>query len=445
MKLKKFITAASALCLIGTVSPSFFNNESFSITANAAEILDSGYCHDIRYPEETSDFTYTYDSDGVLTISGNGDMYDFVARNLTPWYKYKDDIKKIIIGEGITSIGNRAFGFYEYCTEVSLPSTLKTVDEFYGFTSLKSITLPEGLEDIDIQAFCDCDSLKTVTIPSTVKTIDAEAFGWCDSLLEIKVAPGNKNFIDVDGVLYTKDLTKLLQFPNGKPVTSYTIEPTVTTIGEGAFNNAENLKEIILPVGLTTIEPSALSSTGIKTISIPSGVSVLNRSVFNSSQLQKVVIPENITKIDTFAFRNNKNLEKIIIKNPLCEIEDDGCTISSNLSSNVTFNGTIYGYTNSTAQKYAEKYNYKFVSLDGLSKLGDVNFDNHADSDDASLVLAEYARKATQKPLQFSSQQNESADVNFDGNIDSDDASLILSYYAYTAVGGTQSPEEFFF
>ena len=191
---------------------------------------------------------------------------------------------------------------------------MKDIDGFTACSSLKSINLPEGLETIGIQAFCDCDSLKTVTIPSSVNSIGFGAFEWCDSLTEIKVKSNNAYFTDINGVLYNKDKTKILQYPKAKTQTSYIIPSSVTTVGRDAFEECENLKSIILPKRLTSIEESAFSSSGIKTIEIPAGVTTISRSAFNSSLIESIVLPNNIVKIDEMAFRNCKNLKKYLFR-----------------------------------------------------------------------------------------------------------------------------------
>ena len=450
MKTGKIIAGALSLCLLGGAFPTFSNYENFAVTANAAEIIDSGYCRDIDQTTGDTNITYTYDSDGVLTISGTGEMVDFKARDRTPWSEYRDDIKKLVIEEGVTSIGERSLGAFTNCKEISLPSTIKRIDEFFNYASLESITLPEGLEEIDVQTFVNCDLLKTVTIPSTVTSIGKGAFEWCDSLYEIKVASGNANYTDIDGVLYNKDMTKILQYPNGKSLISYTVPSTVTTIGEDAFSEAKNLVKIILPDSITTIEKLAFTGSGIKSMSIPSGVSVINRSTFNSClSLESIVVPANVTQIDELAFRNCENLEKIVIENPLCEIADSRSTICSNLflaESYSKYDGIIYGYAGSTAQTYAEKYGYNFDLIENYTvnyNLGDINDDGTVDARDASMALSEYALTATGSAPTFTDSQKLAANVNDDSAIDARDASIILSYYAYTATGGTDSLEAF--
>lgn len=386
--------------------------------SGTAEIIASGECG--AYGDN---LMYKLNSDGVLTISGQGEMADWFT-NTVPWKDYKNSgkITRVIIHEGVTSVSTKAFVFCESLEYAFIPSSMKDIDGFTACSSLKSINLPEGLETIGIQAFCDCDSLKTVTIPSSVNSIGFGAFEWCDSLTEIKVKSNNAYFTDINGVLYNKDKTKILQYPKAKTQTSYIIPSSVTTVGRDAFEECENLKSIILPKRLTSIEESAFSSSGIKTIEIPAGVTTISRSAFNSSLIESIVLPSNIVKIDTMAFRNCKNLKKIFIQNPQCEIDDSFGTICSNLAFEDAyrqFDGIIYGYENSTAHAYAQKYEYPFSAF----IYGDANSDGKLTAGDAAFIAKNLAEQKGYTLPAY-------ADFTGDGKVTAYDAAMIAKYLA---------------
>ncbi len=127
----------------------------FGVTASAEEITASGTCGD--------NLTWVLDSEGVLTISGSGEMQSFSSTN-SPWKKYASSIKSVVIKEGVTSIG--AFAFY-------------------GHSSLASVTLPNGITSIAELSFAFCKSLRRITIPATVTEIKANAFSSCNNLVEV--------------------------------------------------------------------------------------------------------------------------------------------------------------------------------------------------------------------------------------------------------------------
>lgn len=399
MKMNKKIInlLASAICIssivgvqptVLAVTEDMTDKSSDLSVSGTAEIIASGECG--AYGDN---LMYKLNSDGVLTISGQGEMADWFT-NTVPWKDYKNSgkITRVIIHEGVTSVSTKAFVSCESLEYAFIPSSMKDIDGFTACSSLKSINLPEGLETIGIQAFCDCDSLKTVTIPSSVNSIGFGAFEWCDSLTEIKVKSNNAYFTDINGVLYNKDKTKILQYPKAKTQTSYIIPSSVTTVGRDAFEECENLKSIILPEKLTSIEESAFSSSGIKTIEMPAGVTTISRSAFNSSFIESIVLPNNIVKIDEMAFRNCKNLKKIFIQNPQCEIDDSFGTICSNLAFENAyrqFDGIIYGYENSTAHAYAQKYEYPFSAF----IYGDANSDGKLTAGDAAFIAKNLAEQ----------------------------------------------------
>lgn len=429
MKMNKKIInlLASAICIssivgvqptVLAVTEDMTDKSSDISVSGTADIIASGECG--AYGDN---LMYKLNSDGVLTISGQGEMADWFT-NTVPWKDYENSgkITRVIIHEGVTSVSTKAFVSCESLEYAFIPSSMKDIDGFTACSSLKSINLPEGLETIGIQSFCDCDSLKTVTIPSSVNSIGFGAFEWCDSLTEIKVKSNNAYFTDINGVLYNKDKTKIIQYPKAKTQTSYIIPSSVTTVGRDAFEECENLKSIILPEKLTSIEESAFSSSGIKTIEIPAGVTTISRSAFNSSFIESIVLPNNIVKIDEMAFRNCKNLKKIFIQNPQCEIDDSFGTICSNLAFENAyrqFDGIIYGYENSTAHAYAQKYEYPFSAF----IYGDANSDGKLTAGDAAFIAKNLAEQKGHTLPAY-------ADFTGDGKVTAYDAAMIAKYLA---------------
>ena len=142
---------------------------------------------------------------GVLTISGKGEMNDYSANyfeNRAPWRGY--DIKRIIIGDGVTTIGVYAFAGCSSLTSVTIPNSVTTIGEeaFEGCRALTSVTIPNSVTKIGDSAFEDCSALTSVTIPNSVTKIGDHAFDYCSALISV------------------------------------TIPNSVTTIGEDAFTNS---------------------------------------------------------------------------------------------------------------------------------------------------------------------------------------------------------------
>ncbi|MCD7860180.1 MAG: leucine-rich repeat domain-containing protein, partial [Firmicutes bacterium] len=156
---------------------------SWIVTASEdASVVDSGTCGD--------NLTWVLDSDGVLTISGEGEMTE------NPWYDNRRLIKSIVIEDGVASICDFAF---EYCTSLSsvtIPNSVTSIGNyaFYYCTGLTSITIPDSVTSIGNDAFCCCTGLTGVTVPDSVTSIGNYAFFNCTSLPAIHVDSNNANY-----------------------------------------------------------------------------------------------------------------------------------------------------------------------------------------------------------------------------------------------------------
>ena len=131
--------------------------------------------------------------DGVLTITGKGRMYDYsFFDDVSPWAKYK--IKQIIIGDGVTTIGNRAFSYCSHLTSVTIPNSVTTIGggAFEDCRSLTSVTIPNSITTIEQSAFSGCRSLTSVTIPNSVTTIGQSAFNSCTNLQKVHIGDSVK-------------------------------------------------------------------------------------------------------------------------------------------------------------------------------------------------------------------------------------------------------------
>ena len=135
--------------------------------ADAATTVSEGTCG--------TGVSYVLDSDGLLTISGSGAMSGY------PWDAYDANIKKVVIGSGVTSISNDAFNGCINLTEITIPDTVKTINyrAFIGCKKLTEVAVPGSVTSIGSSAFADCTSLTEFTIPGGVKTIQSSTFRGC--------------------------------------------------------------------------------------------------------------------------------------------------------------------------------------------------------------------------------------------------------------------------
>ena len=201
---------------------------------------------------------------GVLTISGTGEIDDLEPDDelglRQPWDDCMFEAEKIVVGEGITSIGNMAFAAMNNVTDVDLPSTLREIGEnsFGNCISLKKIDLPEGLLSIGISAFMECLEMESIYIPSSVTSIGDDVFGLCYGLKNITVSEDNSEYASADGVLYTKDMKTILRYPAGRTEESFEIPSGVQTIAQFAFADNNYMTTLIIPKSLKKIDYDAV-------------------------------------------------------------------------------------------------------------------------------------------------------------------------------------------
>ena len=149
-------------------------------------------------------------------------------------------------------------GAFYYCTKlqtINLPNTITYIGSmaFHTCTTLVEIMIPDSVKTIEERAFAGCSSLTSIEIPANVTNIGLRAFVGCDLLSSVSVSEDNTNYISVDGILYTKDMKKILCFPAGKGDSSYIVSDGVEVIADGAFDGCENLVSISLPESVTRI------------------------------------------------------------------------------------------------------------------------------------------------------------------------------------------------
>jgi len=221
-----------------------------------------------------------------------------------------------------------------------------------------SYTVPSSVTSIGNSAFYYCLSLTGVTIPPEVTTINRNAFSSCPSLSAITVDPLNANYGSMDGALFNKAKTALIQCPEGK-TGSFTIPPGVTSIESRAFSFCKKLKDVTIPPSVTSIADHAFSDCqGLTSITIPPGVTSIGSHAFHScTGLTNVTISPGVTSIGAFAFYGCTGLTSIMIPVSLTRIEEgalDSCTglteitVEPNNSDFSSIDGVLYDKNQTT-------------------------------------------------------------------------------------------------
>lgn len=299
-------------------------------------LVDCGYTGNAprHYELSKMDYDYSYEilNDGTLRLY----QYEGTDTNIV--------VPDTIDGRKVTVLGNSTF---QYCTQAS---------------DIESVTLPDSLTTIEKNAFYNCEKLKSVTIPPNVSSIGLAAFveGLSESsLTEIKVDPENPYFSEKDGVVFSKDGTKLIVFPSGRSG-DYQIPDGTVSVGDYAFYYCVNISSITVPGSVRSLGEGAFG---------------------NCSSLTKAVLNEGLEEIGEYAFQSSSGIRDIIIPASVKSVGKNGLCLSSGCRIRVLSTDTVWaddafrdlaliaGKKDSTLQKYAEDHGRTFVELSADNRI----------------------------------------------------------------------------
>lgn len=225
---------------------------------NAINIGENNDClknATILFDGDNYDFEYEVLEDGTAKIIGYTGLPTEV------------EVPSEIDGYTVNSIGDGAFAECPAITMV-LPDTITSIGEmsFYGMAILKEITIPDSVKTIGMGAFAGCLSLTDIVISDGVVSIGDLALYSCISLENINVSANNENYCSIDGVLFNKDATILIQYPAGRIQFEYTIPEPVETICEGAFEGQKDIRTLTIHKNLKTVGNSNFRYTWLEKI-----------------------------------------------------------------------------------------------------------------------------------------------------------------------------------
>ena len=279
---------------------------------NAATEGDFGVNNCLHW-KVTSTFTSK-----TLTITGSGAMpdFDFPNGNLAPWWNYealgmnalseidfdiKGNLKRVIIGDGVTNVGDYALFFLPAATQVTLPDSVTSIGRYgiamcskltglsipkgvtgigdFGLAGngLTAVTLPDGLQSLGRGAFDSCASLTNTTLPAAITAVPGKCFADCTKLLNVK---------------YAGTVTAIgdLAFESCKALTAAPIPETVTEIGASAFTGCTALTDVTIPAGVSTIpEDCFRGCTALADIDLPGTVTHVGHNAFTGCTALKDV------------------------------------------------------------------------------------------------------------------------------------------------------------
>ena len=254
----------------------------------------------------------------TLTITGTGAMpdFDFPNGNLAPWWNYealgmnaiseidfdiKGNLKRVIIGDGVTNVSNYALFFLPAATQITLPESVTSIGRYgiamcsaltgmsipkgvtaigdFGLAGngLTAITLPDGLQSLGRGAFDTCTSLTNTTLPAAITAVPGKCFADCTKLLTVD---------------YKGEVTAIGEhaFEGCKSLVTAPIPATVTTLGNSAFNGCIALTDVTLPAGVTAVPDACFQGcTALTDMKLPGTVTSVGHNTFTGCTALKDV------------------------------------------------------------------------------------------------------------------------------------------------------------
>lgn len=181
--------------------------------------------------------------DGTLTLTGTGDMYEYNAYyddnydivSDVPYFEGCENVKKVVVSEGVTGISPYAFAGFEQLESVEFPTTLQTIgrEAFLECYKLNSVNMQEGIKEIPFGCFDTCFSLKSITLPQSVESIGNNAFLYCTGLESIQL-PEKISYIAGGAFFGCRSLKEI------------TLPETISIIESGTFNQCDSLKKVTI-------------------------------------------------------------------------------------------------------------------------------------------------------------------------------------------------------
>ena len=399
----------------------------------------------IDIPDSVTNITTLafYRCNGLVSVQVPGSVT--AIKNGT--FRECNNLKKVILNEGVAKIEGSAFVF---CS------------------SLEQIKLPQSLMSIGSGAFDNCTSLISVELPDNA-IISSDTFKECKNLSDIVISDTNNNYIVKNGILYNKNMTRILCYPAGIKDTEFFVPDTVKTIGDFAFYGTKALESINIPDSVTNIGTDAFGEcSGLKEVVIPDSVTSMGEAVFYKctslekvklsvnitspnpavfqycSSLKEVVLPESMKFISFFMFSYCKEITNIVLPDKLNSVlrsAFQNCDKLKNITvpKNVTTiqdyafgyyydeqsatykkydDFTISGYAGSKAQEYAEANGIRFIELNEKETTDGIKIEY---SKDDSSIGGDNEEKISLESRQLTESDEEYSKIDFTGKIEDSD------------------------
>ncbi len=274
----------------------------------------------MQYPIGKADAEYII-PEGVIVIDESAFNYcnsldrivipDSVTKIGDGAFEGCSSISSVMLSNSLSSVGRYVFKDCSSIASIVIPNTVTKIGKnaFGGCSSLSSVTIGSSVTSIENYAFERCTSLKSIVIPGNVNFIGSYAFCECTSLESIYVDESNGEYRSDNGVLFTYDKTKLIQYPIGNTNKSYVVPDCVKSIERYAFYKSVYLASVIIPDGVNTVGTHAFNGC---------------------TSIVSITIPGSVTSIKPYAFNNCTSLESISVDGSNVKYRSDNGVLFTN-------------------------------------------------------------------------------------------------------------------
>lgn len=282
-------------------------------------------------------------------LSDKGVIYKKLANNNLLLLKATDkSLTNYEMLPNTTEMLRKAFQYCLKLTSIKFSNLITRIpEEAFEYSGITELQFPDVLTVIDISAFRECNKLMKVELNENVRVIGNYAFAACPKHTAFTIKPENQSFTIINGILFDKNVSRVVAVPQGIVRTDLKIPQTVSMIGK-AFGFCSKIKKVTLPNSLTEIPPYAFSNcTSLTEIILPDGLKRIGDSAFICTKIEKLVVPSSVEFIGESIFSINKNVK-------------------------------IIGHAGSTAEKYIlenNNANHKFEQIGALKEVREVNRD----------------------------------------------------------------------